>query len=467
MTMNAHIVNGASGMPHALDSETRGADATPAFRHVRSGGGIEEYRLDANGLRVLFMEARAAPVALLMLTYGVGSRHEGHGFHGASHMLEHLMFKGSARFNKQQGTSIFNLLHPVGAQTNATTWLDRTNYFNLVPVSHLDVAAEIEADRMRNIRIDPVDLETERTVVLNEHDQYAGDPLEKLNQAVWRIAFAKHPYGAPVIGTREDIGAFTRDGLFEHYHRHYWPNNATLTVIGDLGRELTLDIVGRHFGRMSGFDSLPNADDEFEPEQRGERRIVVEQPGQAGWVMLACKAPNGLSPDTDALELLGCILAGGKLSRLYRQLVVGGLATAVWPCMSRLAKPGLFQVQALLGTDQDHQGVERTIRDAIDTIRIHGVSQDELDRAKGRARGNLLTSRDGPVAVAMQLNEAIAAGDWMAYPMAIERLDAVSVTDVQRVARQYLIDDALTVGYLVDPDGKRAASASSNRASVQ
>ena len=128
------------------------------FHFVRRVGGIEEYRLAANGLRVLFMETHAAPVALLMLTYEVGSRHEAAGFKGASHMIEHLMFKGSARFNKQAGTSIFDLLHPVGAQTNATTWLDRTNYFNLVPVGHLEIAADIEADRMRNLRIVPTDL---------------------------------------------------------------------------------------------------------------------------------------------------------------------------------------------------------------------------------------------------------------------------------------------------------------------
>ncbi|MEO5559494.1 MAG: hypothetical protein ABIR10_07400, partial [Dokdonella sp.] len=147
--------------------------------------------------------------------------------------------------------------------------------------------------------------------------------------------------------------------------------------------------------------------------------------------------------------------------------IVGGLATAAWPGISRLAQPGLFQVQALLGGSQDHQRVERMIRDAIASIRIHGVTQAELERAKGRARGSLLTSRDGPVAVAMQLNEAIATGDWVAYPTAIERLAAVSVSDVQRVARQYLIDDALTVGYLVDPEVTHAAGAASNRASVQ
>lgn len=421
------------------------------FRCIRSVGGIEEYRLAANGLRVLFMEARAAPVALLMLTYEVGSRHETDGFKGASHMIEHLMFKGSARFNRQLGTSIFDLLHPVGAQTNATTWLDRTNYFNLVPVSHLEIAADVEADRMRNLRIAPADLEAERTVVLNEHDMYAGDPLERLNQAVWGAAFRDHPYGHPVLGTRDDILGLTREHLFEHYNRYYWPDNATLTVIGDVDRKRTFDLVRRHFEPLPSANRSFETDHGAEPGPHGEQRVVVEQEGQPGWVMLAYRTPDGSSADADALELLGSVLTCGKLSRVYRPLVVTGLATGAWSSISRLRHPGLFQVQSLLGSDQAHLRVEQVLRDAIADIRRHGVSQQELDRAKGRTRGNLLTSRDGPVAVALQLNEAIAAGDWTSYAAATDRIAAVTVADVQRVARDYLIDARLTVGHLAQP----------------
>lgn len=454
---------------HHSPTHTIGCDSGRSnFRYLRSAGGIEEYRLAANGLRLLTMDAPAFPVALLMVTYEVGSCHETSGFNGASHMLEHMMFKGSARFNKQLGTSIYDLLQPVGTLINATTWLDRTNYFNLAPTSHLELVAEIEADRMRKLRIDPRDLEVERTVVLNEHDQHAGNPLEKLYQSVWSMAFASHPYGAPVLGTREDIQGFTRDSLLQHYNSYYWPNNATVTVIGDVRREHVLDVVGRHFEHVPAADNLPDAGHEAEPEQRSERRVVVEQSCQPGWIMLAYKASTGLSRDADALELLGSILAGSKLSRLYRQLVITQLAAGAWSSSPRLKHPGLFLVQALLGASQDHHRVEQLIRDAIGDIRNHGVSQEELERAKGQASGSLLTSRDGPLVIAMQLNEAIAAGDWTSYATAVDRYGAVSTADVQRVARQYLTDERLTVGYLVQAtDEPRAASSAGDSAQLQ
>lgn len=432
--------------PH--DRALRHDGAASHFCYLRGEGGIEEYQLASNGLRLLFMAMPAAPVAALMLTYAVGSGHETSGFEGASHMLEHMMFKGTPRFNKQDGTSIINLLHPVGAQTNATTWLDRTNYFNLVPTSHLELAAEIEADRMRNLRIDAADLEAERSVVLNEHDRYAGDPLEKLNQAVWGAAFASDSYGAPVLGTRADIGRFTRDGLLAHYDRFYRPNNATVSIIGDVERESALDIVGRHFAGLQATEKSSDVADSAS-EQEGERRLTLEHAERSAWVMLAYKAPNGLDPDADALELLGSILVGGKLSRLYRPLVGAGLATHAWSSCSRLRRQGLFQVQALLRTGQQHDRVEQLIRDAIAEIRGHGVTPQELDRAKGQARGTRLTSRDGPLAIAMQLNEAIAVGDWTSYPKALDGIAAVTRFDLQQAACRYLRDERLTVGHLV------------------
>jgi zinc protease len=451
-----------------LDLDPNRDAAHSGIRYVRSIGGIEEYRLSENGMRVLFMPTHAAPIALLMLTYDVGSRHESAGSKGASHMIEHMMFKGSARFNKEQKASIFDLLHPVGAQANATTWLDRTNYFNLVPLTHLETAAEIEADRMRNLRIAPGDLDAERAVVLNEHDMYAGDPLEKLNQIVWHVAFPDHPYGHPVLGSRDDIIGLTRERLFAHYHRYYWPNNATLTVIGDVERERMFALVRKHFAQLPAAEHALGADDEpeAEHEQQGERRATVEQADQSGWVMLAYKMPNGLSADADALELLGSILTAGKLSRLYRPLIASGLAASVWASAARLKRQGLFQVQAMLGSGQDHRRAEQTIREAIDAIRRDGVAQDELQRAKGRLRGSLLTSRDGPVAIALQINDAIAAGDWTLYATSIDRIAAVEAADVQRVAHRYLIDKRLTVGHLIQEAEGDGALSSERAAAV-
>lgn len=424
-------------------------DDVPGLSHVRSAGGIDEYRLDANGLRVLYMGSCSGPAVALMLTYGVGSRHEVPGLRGASHMLEHMMFKGSARFDRRQGTSIHQLLLPLGAQVNATTWLDRTNYFELAPVGCLDVAAEIEADRMRHLTFDASDLAAEKAVVMNEYDYCISEPFERLQQAVWGTAFSQHAYGVPVIGMREDIGGFTCDALREYYDAHYWPDNATVTIIGAVDRRATLDLVRHHFegvpaGRASG------ADVAHEPEQRSERRVAVASAGAPTAVMLAYRMPAASDPDVDALELLGHVLAGGRLSRLYRPLVGADLASGVWPGISRLRHPGLFHLQAALGEGHDPLLVERIIRDAIADIRTHGLMDEELDRAKGRVRGNLLTSRDGPMAIAMQLSEAIATSDWMDYVDAIKRMEAVRLADVQRVARRYLVETGLTVGYLMN-----------------
>lgn len=423
--------------------------SAPGFESVRTVGDIEEYRLAVNGLRVLYLEWRVAPVALLMLTYDVGSRHEPAHARGASHMLEHLMFKGSAGFNAEAGTSIFDLLHPVGAQTNATTWLDRTHYFNLVPVAHLDIAAEIEADRMRGLRMAPADLAAEREVVLNEYDQCANEPLEALNHAVWRAAFPRHPYGHPVIGSRQDILGLTWDALRAHYDLHYRPAHATLTIIGDVARDDALALVRRRFATIPADSPARPVDVAPEPPQRGERRVAIAHPGQPGWVMLAYVGPEGASPDVDALELLGTILLGSRSSRLQATMIATGLAAAGWCAVSRLRHAGLFQAQALLGAAQDHAGAERVMRDAIASIRHDGVTKAELERARGRARGALLASRDGPLAMAMQLNDAIAMGDWSTYATHAARLEAVTVDDIRRVARRYLIDETLTIGHLV------------------
>lgn len=425
------------------------AVAAGTVRFEEACAGIEAYRLAVNGLRILYLPMRSAPVALLMLTYEVGSRHEGEGARGVSHMLEHMMFKGSARYDKQRGNGIHELLLPLGAQVNATTWFDRTHYFNLVPRDRLELVAQIEADRMSHLSLDAAQLDTEKSVVLNEFDRVVGDPVEQLQLAVWGVAFASHAYGVSVLGLREDIAGFDRERLLAHYRAHYRPDNATLTIIGDVERDEAIEIAARHFGEVPA-RPLPAPLETAEPEQNGERRTRVASPGAPGVVMLAYKTPAGLDPDMDALEVLGLILAGGRSSRLHRRLIASGAASEAWSSLSRLRHPGLLQLGAVVGADDGYERVEQDLRATIAELRRDGVSADEVARAQARIRGNLLTSRDGPLAIAMQLNEAIASGDWRAYATAPERIAAVTPAQVARVAERYLDDRRLTVGYLMD-----------------
>jgi zinc protease len=426
-------------------------------RLLRSIDGIEEYRFERNGLRLLHLPIAGMPVALAMLTYGVGSRHERAGSRGASHMLEHMMFKGSRRFCRESGNSLHELLLPLGAQANATTWLDRTHYFTLVADAHLELVVEIEADRMRHLSLAPEDLETERGVVLNEHDQCNADPLERLHLALWKTAFPQHPYGHPVIGTREDIHGLDREALLAHYRGHYRPDNATLTLIGAIDRERALGIASRHFGAIDADASEPAPEPAPEPTQTGERRVVLRAADAPDWVMLGYRSPPAAHADVDALEVLGDLLLGGKLSRLYRPLLGDGVAGAAWYSVSRLRDDGLFQLMAQPMVPGDHPRIERLLREAIATIRRDGVSEAEVARARARLLGRLATSRDGPVAIAMQLNEAIAAGDWTAYATAAERIAAVTADDVQRAAQRHLRDDGLSVGHLLQDDDEAAA----------
>ena len=432
-----------------------------AFDFVRAVGGIEEYRHARNGLTVLLMAEAAAPVAAFQVTYRVGSRNEGAGLTGATHLLEHLMFKGSERFNRDLGTSVFQTLQSVGGQINATTWYDRTNYYAVLPSEHLERAVEIEADRMRGARVRDEDLASERTVVLNELDRGENDALRKLLHNVYAAAYHAHPYGHPVIGWRSDVETVTADGLRHFYDTYYWPENATASVAGWFDRREALDLVDRHFGAIpSGPDADADAPEPLvhraldeavtrEPVQRGERRVVVRQAGELGAVLLAYKAPPGLDADADALDVLVQALSHGKSARLYRRLTDRSLTTSASAFFPRLRDPGLVIAYALLAPDVDHEAVEAEIRAVFSEVARDGLTDDELARARRQVVADEAYERDGPMSLVSQVNEAIAVGDWTLFATYRDRIEAVTLADVQRAAARVVHDDGLTVGWYV------------------
>lgn len=420
-----------------------------SFKFEEESGGIEAFRLRRNDLRVLLLQQSAAPVVTFMVTYCVGSRHETMGLTGATHFLEHLMFKGTERYNKRRGTAVFNVLQRVGAQVNATTWFDRTNYYELLPKEHLPLAIEVEADRMRGALIDLEDVESERTVILNELDRGENDPTRKLYHAVWSSAFMAHGYHHPTIGWRSDVEHVTPDGLRHFYDSFYWPQNATVSVIGDFDRRTALELIMEHFGKIDNSPKEVPTPRTTEPKQMGERRVTIRQAGQLGAVMVAYKSPPALHEDTDALDVLSVILASGKSSRLYRRLTDRGLTTHVFGGASRLRDPGLIYFFALLAPQQAHEAVEAAIHEAVVEVSDRGITEDELRRAKMQRKAQEAFGRDGSFSIAAQLNEAIAAGDWRLYTTIRDRIERVTADDVQRAAVSYCIQDRRTVGYYI------------------
>ncbi len=420
-----------------------------AFKEVDHLAGISEYRLESNGLRVLVMPHHAAPVATFMVTYHVGSRNESYGLTGATHFLEHLMFKGTDRFHSRNGTSIFNVLQRVGARINATTWLDRTNYYELLPREHLVLAMEIEADRMRNALIDEADVESERSVILNEMDRGENDPNRMLMEEVWASAFRAHPYHHPTIGWRWDVSRVTAEELRHFYDTYYWPNNATVTIVGDVRTDTALEMVARYFEDIPRSPHLISQDVTAEPPQRGERRVRLEQSGTLGSVIAAFKAPSALDADADVLALMCTILSTGKDSRLYRSLTDVGLVSGVTSYTSRFRDPGLLHVVAYLAPGHRHEEVEAVIDTQLEKIVDEGVEQAEVDRAVRQMTAREAFRRDGTYAIASQLNESIAAGDWRHFAGYLDRITSISADDVRRVAESYLDPRRRTVGWYV------------------
>lgn len=418
-----------------------------AFEQTDERGGISAWTHKGNGLRVIVHSNRTVPAATFMVTYLVGSRDEPTGLTGATHFLEHLMFKGTERHNRELGTSVFQVLQRVGGQVNASTWVDRTNYYAMLPSRELDRAAAIEADRMRGARLSEADVESERSVILNELDRGENEPMRRLHQLVWSTAFSMHPYRHPTIGWRSDVERVTADGLRRFYDTYYWPDNAVVSVIGDIGVSDALDLVDRHFAGIPRAPRPLPADRPVEPEQAGPRRVTLRMAGEPGVVVVAWKSPAGLERTTDALALLAMLLSRGKSSRLYHALIDTGIAMSQSAWVSRFRDPGLFQVMATPAPGHTHAEVESVIRSEIERISREGVEEAECSRARRQLRAEEAFGRDGPFALAGRLNEAIAAGDWRLFTDFANRVDGLGVADVQEAARGCLVDRAETVGW--------------------
>ena len=437
--------------------------AVPGFKYVRTVGAISEYTLESNGLTVLLMPDTSAPVVTFMVTYRVGSRNEVTGTTGATHLLEHLMFKGSPKYNDARGNSVKQYVETVGGMMNASTWLDRTNYFAVLGKENLEGYVAIEADRMRNLWLHEADREKEMTVVRNEYERGENDPQEALGKEITAAAFVAHPYHHDTIGWLSDIENVPIDKLRAFYDTFYWPNNATISIIGDFEPAAALALVKKYYG---GYPRSPQPIPQVytvEPEQQGPRRVNLSRAGEIGVVGIGYKSPAGSDADYAALDVLGTILGNGKTSRFYRALTDKNLALGVYSSAGFYHDPSLFQVYAFVAPGVEHAEVERVMLEEIERVKTGGVSDEELATALAKYEASTAYGRDGSFAIASTLNETIAAGDWTLYYTVDDATRKVTTADVKRAAEKYLDTKRSTTGWFVplpagQPAGESAAA---------
>lgn len=420
--------------------------AKKPIKKVRSAFGVDEYKL-ANGLRVLYKRDTTAAVVAVCVTYHVGSRNERAGVTGSTHILEHLLFKDTEHFNKANDKNITDYLEWFGALMNATTWLDRTNYFELLPKERFVEALEMEADRMRHSLFNDADLASEMTVVRNEFERSRNNPFELLDEEVLYKAFAKHPYRIPTIGLKEDIEGSTAAKLREFYNTFYWPNNATLSIFGDVSWKEIEKSVLKYFAPIpTAPHTLPQLKVR-EPKQLSKRSVHIKKTMGVTIAELMYKVPEGRHKDFAAAYVLTAILAGGFASRLQHALVDTGLASDISHMCFPLYDPGFatFTAQCVSGIQPKKilEVMRKTVASAA-----QGVTREELLRAKERILADAANERDGVFTEIRVTSEAIAAGDWtLAYkfPKDVKKL---TVADITRVAKKYFTLAQETSGVL-------------------
>jgi zinc protease len=424
-------------------------------------GNTFETRLD-NGLRVIVKEDHRAPVAVHMVWYRVGAMDEHDGTTGVAHLLEHLMFKGTKKLKAGEFNEI---VAQAGGNDNAFTSHDYTAYYQRVPVAALPRMIELEADRMRNLRIEDDEFARELKVVMEERRLRTDDqPQAQVYEQLMASTFIAHPYRRPVIGWMNDLEHLQPQDARDWYHRWYAPNNAYVVVVGDVEHQKVFDMVKKQYGGMKA-DPLPVRKITDEPPQLGMRRIIVKAPAELPQLAMAWKVPRIKDVENDrepyALEVLAGILDGHAASRLPRSLVRGSqVAVEVGAYYDSTARGEVtFMLGGTPAKGKTVTELETALRAEVSRIADEGVSDAELERIKTLTVASEVYKRDSTYVQAMEIGRLEASGyRWQDADRMLEKLRSVTAAEVQAVARKYFGDDTLTVAVLdpqpVDPDAK-------------
>ncbi len=418
---------------------------------VASVEGITEYRL-GNGLKVLLFPDPTKPNVTVNITYLVGSRDESYGETGMAHLLEHMIFKGTARHPDIPGELT---LH--GADYNGTTSYDRTNYYESMKASdeNLKWALDLEADRMVNswVAVDPAKaadlLRTEMTVVRNEFESGENQPFRVLMERVLETAYIWHNYGKPTIGCRADIENVNIHHLSAFFRKYYQPDNAVLTVAGRFDPTKTLALVNAAFGRIPRPSRKLEPTHTVEPTQDGERSVTVRRVGDTQLVLAAYHMPAGADPDLAPLAVLSQVLGSAPSGRLHKALVESGKAAQVFSMAEQLREPGIFLVGAMVRPGADLTEARDRVLATTEEVGGTAFTAEEVERARTAILKQVDLTLNQSDQVGLALSEAIANGDWRTFFLDRDRVKAVTPADVARVAKAYLKPSNRTLGLFV------------------
>jgi zinc protease len=408
---------------------------------------VSEVTLD-NGLKVILLENHKAPLITFQVWYRVGSRNEEWGKTGLSHMLEHMMFKGTDKTGPEEFSRI---IQENGGNDNAFTSRDFTAYFENLSSERVGVAIDLESDRMENLRLREEDFRTEKMVVMEERRMRTDDnPSAFLQEQLEAAAFQLQPYHWPVIGWMEDLKGFTLEDVRAYYKEYYNPTNAFMVVVGDFRKKEILGMIEKSFGSVPE-GVLPVQKRDIDPPQTGERRIYVKREAQLPSIVIGYHVPNLRQPDSYVLEVLATILSGGKSSRLYRDLVLDKqLAFNVDADNSLFSKdPSLFYLSADLQPGKTVADAEKAFDEEIERLQREHVGDKELEKAKNQIEASFIYGQDSLFYQAMLLAQYEITLSWRAIDEYLPSIRKVTQEDIMRVAKQYLIKDNRTVGILV------------------
>ncbi|MEW6386555.1 MAG: pitrilysin family protein [Thermodesulfobacteriota bacterium] len=407
---------------------------------------IINYRLD-NGLNLFVLPDHHLPLVSLQLHYQVGSRHELQGITGISHLFEHLMFRGTETLGPEEFARI---LQAKGGEINAFTTKDHTSYFENLPAQHLELALQLEADRLTRLKLDEENFQTERAVVVSERKLRAVDsPFGLVLEQLFAAAYTQHPYSWPIIGWDQDLRRLTLEDCLSYFRTYYHPGNLIMVIVGDVEPDAARDLAARYFGEVPG--SGPPLLTRFqEPPQRGERRAVFKKVSQVEAFFAGFHIVGLEHPDTYPLTLLSVILSGGKASRFYQEFVRSGraaemhvdLAPPPWSAQD----PDLLVITGVAAPGMSLPELEEDLWQHLEQLRNDGVKPAELARAKKLMRAQTVQSLAksfyrGLLVGLFQLK----TGDGNRVNQLLHYYDSVTAEDITRVARQYLGEDNRTV----------------------